>query len=357
LDVVSRRRPGEDVNLTDDEPVMSELNSRDPPDQDDRLGWFERSSRDDAPSSPPRIGRYPIVAPLGKGGQARTFRAMHPGLKSTVVLKLAHRPASPAIGDRIVSEGRLLASLPPHPQLVRVYDVDFHEGRVFLVLEDVPGATLERYAQDRSPDVRWSARTVATIARAVHLVHEQGITHQDLNPRNVLIDREGQPRVIDFGMAWARPWWVETTDPEQIGGTPRYLAPEQALGQAERIGQATDVFGLGGILFFLLTNTPLYGGEDLHATLQQARERSFDRSLLDRPGITRRLRAICLKALAEDPSDRFRTAAELAVALERFLAPSRWRYAAILASIFLISFGLGWEFQGSRRGEVVTYAN
>jgi hypothetical protein len=234
---------------------------------------------------------------------------------------------------------------------VKVYDADFHDGRVFLVLEDVPGATLERYAKDRSPAVRWSARTGAAIARAVHLVHELGITHQDLNPRNVLIDREGQPRVIDFGMAWSRPWWVETTDPEQIGGTPRYLAPEQALGQAERTGRATDVFGLGGILFFLLTNTPLYGGEDLHATMQQARERSFDRSLLDRPGIPPRLRAICLRALAGEPSDRFSTAAELAVTLERFLAPGRWRHVAILVSIFLLAFGLAWGLQGYRRVE------
>ncbi len=276
---------------------------------------------------------------------------MHPTLQTTVVLKLAHRAANPGMLDRIASEGRLLAALPPHRHLVKVYDVNLHEGRVFLVLEDVPGSTLEQYAKDRPLDATWAAQTVAAIARAVHFAHEQGITHLDLNPRNVLIDREGQPRVIDFGMAWSRPWWVETDSPEQIGGTPRYLSPEQANGQADRIGRASDVFGLGGILFYLLTNSPLYSGENVLATLQQARKAGFDRSLLDRPDTPPRLRAICRRALATEPKDRYSTAAEFAQTLERFLAPKKWRYAAMLACLFLISFGLAWGIQGHRRGD------
>ncbi len=192
---------------------------------------------------------------------------------------------------------------------------------------------------------------MAAIARAVHLAHEQGITHQDLNPRNVLIDREGQPRVIDFGMAWSRPWWGETSDPEQIGGTPRYLAPEQALGQSDRIGRATDVFGLGAILFYLLTDAPLYSGENVLATLDQAREVAFDRTLLNRPGIPPRLRAICMKALAEEPGGRFTSAADLAEALERFLKPRRLGYRAMLAAVFVLAFGLAWGIRSRHPAE------
>ena len=199
---------------------------------------------------------------------------------------------------------------------MKVFDVDLHEGRVFLVLEDVPGSTLEQYAKDRSPDARWSAQTVAAIARAVHLAHEQGIIHQDLNPRNVLIDREGQPRVIDFGMAWSRPWWVESDAPDQIGGTPRYLSPEQANGQADRIGRATDVFGLGGILYFLLTKTSLYSGENVFAILEQAREVSFDRSLLDRPGIPPRFEG--------DLPEGTGKGARRTVSPRRPISPRRW---------------------------------
>ena len=325
---------------------MSELNSEDLAGQGDRLDRIVRSS-----SSLPRIGRYPIVATLGQGGQARTFRALHPGLQTTVVLKLAHRPADLEVLDRIASEGRLLANLPPHPHLVKIHDVDLHEGRVFLVLEDVAGSTLEEFVKDRPLDVQGAARTVVTTARAVHLAHEQGITHLDLNPRNVLIDRDGQPRVIDFGMAWSRPWWVEGDGPRFIGGTPRYLSPEQASGRSDLIGRATDVFGLGGILYFLLANTPLYSGADHLPVLQQARKARFDRRPLERPGIPPRLREICLKALAEDSSARFRTAADLAEALERFVAPRRVGYRSMLAAVFLVAFGLAWVIGSRQSGE------
>jgi eukaryotic-like serine/threonine-protein kinase len=348
LEIVHRRRSGESVTLAEYESVLPEMSSLTPSERAELEDCIERPTPDSTSAVPTQIGRYPIVALLDRGGQAETFRAIHPGLQTTVVLKLAHRPAEPTKVDRIATEGRLLASLPAHRHLVKVYDVDFYEGRVFLVLEDVAGQTLDQYVKDQSPDVRWSAQVVAAIARAVHIAHEQGMTHQDLNPRNVLIDREGQPRVIDFGVAWSRPWWVEPDGPSLIGGTPHYLSPEQAWGQSDRIGRATDVFGLGGILFFLLTGKPLYPGDNLMAVLQQARETGFDRKLLDRRSIPPRLRAICLKALAPEPKERFATAADLAHALDRFLASRRWRYAALLASLFLLSFGLAWGIQTFR---------
>ena len=262
---------------------------------------------------------------LGRGGQAETFRVIHPGFNKTAVLKLAHKSADPARLARIVTEGTLLASLPAHRHLVKIHDVDFFEGRVFLVLEDIAGQTLDQYVKERPLDPIWAARTVAAIARAVHIAHEQGITHQDLKPANVLIDGEGQPRVIDFGVAWSRPWWVDGDTPASIGGTPNYFAPEQARGQSDQIGRGTDVFGLAGILFFLLMRRPLYTGENQRAVWHQAREMKFDAKLLDRPRIPSRLRAICLKALAEKPQDRFPTAADLAAALERFAAPGAGR--------------------------------
>ena len=111
--------------------------------------------------------------------------------------------------------------------------------------------------------------------------------------------------------------------------------PGAGRGHSDRIGRTTDVFGLGGILFFLLTDSPL-PGDQLLAILNRARELDFDRNLLNRPGIPPRLRTICLKALAKEPADRFATAAELAVALERFLAPRRLAYRAMLAAVFLL---------------------
>lgn len=218
-----------------------------------------------------------------------------------------------------------------------MHDVDFYDGRVYLVLEDVPGTTLEKHVKNRPLDARWAAQVVASIARAVHVAHQRGIVHQDLKPKNVLIDPDGEPRVIDFGMAWYHPWWAEQDDPSQLGGTPHYISPEQASGQVESIGPATDVFGLGAILYFLLTKASPYPGKEQDAVLQQGSDANFDRSLLDRPEIPPRLREICLKALAKEPRDRFTTAADFAQALESFLAPRRWRYRAILASCFLFA--------------------
>jgi eukaryotic-like serine/threonine-protein kinase len=348
LEIAYRRGNGEAVDSDDDEPGVSE-----PSELDDGI---ERSMQGNTSPAPRQIGRYQVVVSLGRGGQAETFRVIHPGLKKTAVLKLAHRSPDPARLARIATEGSLLASLPAHRHLVKIHDVDFHEGRVFLVLEDIAGPTLDRYVKDRPPDPAWAARTAAAIARAVHVAHEQGITHQDLNPRNVLIDGEGQPRVIDFGVAWSRPWWSDPNGPSLIGGTPHYLAPEQARGQSDQIGRGTDVFGLGGVLFFLLTGKPLYTGENQRAVLHQAREMKFDRKLLDRRGIPPRLRAICLKALFEKPQDRFPTAADLADALERFVAPRRWPFRALLGSLFLLSFGLAWGIQHYRHAGPVASA-
>ena len=337
IEIVHRRRAGDWVDLADYEADFPELGSLTPEARDALINRIAQSTQNHPRPSPTSIGRYTILASIAKSGQAETFRAVHPGLQSTVVLKLAKRPADPGKIDDIAREGRLLASLPAHRHLVRVHDVDFHDGRVYLVLEDVPGTTLEQCAKNRPLDARWAAQVVATIARAVHIAHQRGITHQDLKPKNVLIDPDGQPRVIDFGVAWYHPWWTEQDNPSRIGGTPNYISPEQASGQVESIGPGTDVFGLGAILYFLLTKSSPYPGKQLDAVLQQARAANFDRSPLDRPEIPPRLRETCLKALAKEPGDRFTTAADFAQALESFLAPRRWRYRAILAGCFLLA--------------------
>ena len=337
IEIVHRRRAGDRVDLADYEADFPELRSLTPEARGELINWITQSMQNPPRSSPTSIGRYTIVASIAIGGQAETFRAVHPGFQSTVVLKLARRPADPGMIDRIAREGRLLASLPQHRNLVRVHDVDFYDGRVYLVLEDVPGTTLEQCAKNRPLDARWAAQVVASIARAVHVAHQRGIVHQDLKPNNVLIDPDGQPRVIDFGVAWYHPWWTEQDDASQLGGTPNCISPEQASGQVESIGPATDVFGLGAILYFLLTKSSLYPGKQVAPVLQQACDANFDRSLLDRPEIPPRLREICLKALAKEPGDRFTTAADFAQALESFLAPRRWRYRAILASCFLLA--------------------
>ena len=181
------------------------------------------------PSLPARIGRYAVLSALDEGGQARVFRVVHPGLGKDLVLKLAARPVAddPMGRDLLAAEGRLLAEL-NHPSLVRVIDLDVHDdGRPFLVMDHVSGCTLDRHIAQGLPAPRRAAAMVAEIARAVAYIHRRGVVHQDIKPRNVLIDESGRPRLIDFGLARLRhAWALDTSGPS--GGTLMYMAPEQA---------------------------------------------------------------------------------------------------------------------------------
>jgi tRNA A-37 threonylcarbamoyl transferase component Bud32 len=278
---------------------------------------------------PSHIGRYSVIRRIDAGGQATTYLGVHSGLGQTVVLKWLNEALARDAGhvERLAREGRLLAGL-DHPNIVRVLDLDVHEGRPFLAMEYVEGRTLERYALEERPGPEEAARVVAALARAAAHAHARGITHQDIKPRNALIDKEGRPRLIDFGLAWYCPAWAQGGDPlNTASGTPQYLSPEQARGQADAIGPATDVFGLGGVLYFLLTGRPLYAGGTVRETLHLAAEVAYDRAALERPRVPGRLRRLCLRALAADPAAR-PTARELAESLTARPA-RRWLVAAL----------------------------
>src|SRR4029077_5316076 len=147
--------------------------------------------------------------------------------------------AKPAGRDRLLLEGRLLAQC-DHPNLVRVVDLDVHEGRPFVVMEHVPGLPLEKFALEHRPGPRQAARLVAELARAVAYLHARRIVHQDIKPQNALVDDQGRPRLIDFGLARRMSAWSD--DPaDWVGGTAGYMSPEQARGCAEQIGTRTDV--------------------------------------------------------------------------------------------------------------------
>jgi hypothetical protein len=296
---------------------------------------------------PQRIGKYLVLELLDAGGQAQVYRVHHPELARELVLKLGRRPiaasrpgesgpgdgADPGSPSRptLLHEGRLLARC-DHPNLVRVVDSGVHEGRPFVVMEYVTGPTLQRFARDRRPGPREAARLVAELAGAVAYLHAQGIVHQDIKPRNVLVDERGRPRLIDFGLArWHHAWSGPAGD--WSGGTAEYMSPEQALGRPDRIGPWTDVFGLGGLLYHLLTLGPPYRGNSRISIVRQAREAGYLPVRQLAPATPRGLERIVHRALAADPDRRYRDAAELEAALRRFLA--RRRFAAIILAIGL----------------------
>src|SRR5262245_43372107 len=165
------------------------------------------------PAVPAAIGKYPVVSVLDRGGQALVYRAVHPTLQKDVVIKLGKQAfgADPAGRNRLLEEGRILAGL-DHPHLAHVHDLDFHQDRPFLVLQYVRGRTLEQYARQETPSPRQAAGLVAAVARALAAAHRRGITHRDVKPKNVLIDEGGQPRLIDFGLAWLQDAWGDASD-------------------------------------------------------------------------------------------------------------------------------------------------
>jgi predicted Ser/Thr protein kinase len=268
---------------------------------------------------PLSIGKYRVVGRLDKGGRGRVYRVLHPNLPGEMVLKIAREPMSlnPSVRGEFLEEGQLLARL-KHPNLARVIDLDFHDDRPFLVLEYVPGRTLQRYAEETRPKPSEAARLIAELAGAVDYLHRQGVIHQDIKPRNVLIEPDGTPRLIDFGLARLREAWSDESS-GLTGGTPAFMAPEQASGRQDQIGPQTDVFGLGAALYFLLTGQPLYEGSSQVALLKQAREANITSPRRLNPRVPRALERICLKALDREPSNRHQTAADLRRALRRFL--------------------------------------
>jgi serine/threonine protein kinase len=290
-----------------------------------------RARAEAQPERPGAIGRYLVVDQLDEGGQGQVFRVIHPKLGRDMVLKLGRQPVGDEQRTSLVAEGRLLADL-EHINLVKIYDLDFHNDRPFLVMEYVHGRNLEDYARDQPVTPRRAAELVARLAGALAMVHGRGVIHRDIKPRNILIDEAGRPRLIDFGLARLRNAWSDPS-PTNWGGTLAYMAPEQARLEHDRIGPRSDIFGLGAVLYFLLTGRPPFVGKTQDEVWDRAKRCDFEVAALRIARVPRRLERICLKALAADPSDRYVTAEQFGRALEGFL--DRPRRVAIAAGLLL----------------------
>ncbi|HLJ97258.1 MAG TPA: serine/threonine-protein kinase [Gemmataceae bacterium] len=303
---------------------------------------LEKPVRHSDTTTPQTIGKYLVTAVLGAGAQAVVYRAVHPGLSKEVVIKLGRIPLLGTERDALSAEGKLLAEL-DHPNLARVFDSDLHEGRPFLVMEYVRGCNLEQLAKPRRLTPRESATLVARLARALAAAHRRGIIHQDIKPRNILIDETGQPRLIDFGLACWRHTWTAELESGSISGTPAYMAPEQARGESDQIDQRSDLFALGGVLYYLLAGKAPFSGKGIQETLERAGRCDFDKASLRSRAGSRRLERICLRAMAAEPADRYASAEAFAADLEKFVRrprPVLWLAGAGLVGVALA--GIGW---------------
>ena len=243
------------------EPTGAETSLRDTPSYEPRTL---------AAPPPRRFADYDLLQQLGAGGMGVVWKARHLRLNRLVALKMV-RFASAADGperQRFRREGEAVARV-KHPNIVEIYDADEVDGQPYIAMELLEGGTLARRVRDRPLTPREAAGLVRTLALAVQAAHDRGVVHRDLKPTNVLFAADDTPKVADFGLAKLLDAETGQTRTGDVLGTPAYMAPEQARGDAGRIGPRTDVYGLGAMLYELLHGKPPFRGADRKAVLKQ----------------------------------------------------------------------------------------
>lgn len=263
---------------------------------------------------------YKFFNELGAGSAGVVYRARQESLGRDVAVKVVRTTgADPRQIARQRQEAEILARL-QHPNVVHIYEVLQSHGRLHLVMEFIPGATLAQLANGRPLPPDEAARLTMVLAEAMHAVHEAGVLHRDLKPSNVLMSSRGELKITDFGLAKLQSRSDTLTAPDSILGTPSYMAPEQAGGDSQSIGPASDVYSLGAIMYELLSGRPPFLGATMLETLSMIRTEDPVplRRLL--PKLDRDLETICHKCLRKSCTARYGSAAELAEDLRRYRA-------------------------------------
>jgi serine/threonine protein kinase len=266
-----------------------------------------------------RLGRFELIAAVGSGAFGTVYRARDPQLDRVVALKIPRAGNLPerAEFDRFVREGRSAGQL-RHPSIVAVHEVGQVEGLPYIVSDFIEGVTLTDRMTAGQPTPREAATIVASVADALDEAHRQGVIHRDIKPSNIMLGLEGLPMVMDFGLAKREAGEITMTFQGQILGTPAFMSPEQAGGDAHRVDGRSDIYSLGAVLYLLLTGELPFKGNArmlLHQVLHDnpRSPRSLVRST------PRDLETICLKAMAKSALDRYPCASEFAHDLRRWL--------------------------------------
>jgi serine/threonine protein kinase len=274
-------------------------------------------------SRPARVryfGDYEIQNELARGGMSVVFRARQISLNRPVALKmiLAGQLADETDVKRFYAEAEAAANL-DHPGIVPIFEVGQHEGQHYFSMGYIEGQSLSQRVAAGPLPPREAAELIMKVAGAIEYAHRRGVIHRDLKPGNILLDRQGQPRVTDFGLAKKLQGDSGLTGSGQIMGTPSYMPPEQVGGKRGEIGPAADVYSLGATLYAMLTGRPPFQAATPMDTVIQV--------VGEEPVLPRRLNAsipidletICLKCLRKEPGKRYAGAAALRDELKRYL--------------------------------------
>ena len=266
------------------------------------------------------FGDYELLEQIGRGGQGVVFRARQKSLNRTVALKIIGlgQWATKAHLKRFRLEAEAAARL-EHPGIVPIHEVGERDGSCYFSMKFVEGGQLDEVARREPMPIRRAVELIAKVARTVHYAHEHGILHRDIKPGNILLDAKGEPHLTDFGLARLVESESSVTHTLDVLGTPSYMAPEQAVGNNAAVSSATDVYGLGAVLYQLLTGQPPFAGGTTYETIKLLLDTEPRQPRLLNPKIDRDLSTICLKCLEKDPKRRYSSALALAEDLERWL--------------------------------------
>ena len=263
---------------------------------------------------------YELLKEIGRGGQGVVYRARQKSLNRTVALKVigVGRWATEAHLKRFRLEAEAAASL-NHPFIVPIHEIRERDGYCYFSMNLVEGGQLDEVVKRQAISIRRAAELIAKLARTVHYAHEHGILHRDIKPGNVLLDKAGDPHLTDFGLARLVETESTVTRTSDCLGTPSYMAPEQARGHNEEVTRGTDIYGLGAVLYQLLTGSPPFVAPTSYETVRLLLETNAREPRSLNPKVDRDLSTICMKCLEKDPGRRYSSALALAEDLERWL--------------------------------------
>src|SRR5215471_13372741 len=274
------------------------------------------------PVLPRAFGPYELVEEVARGGMGIVYKARQTQINRVVAVKVmaAGQFAAPDFVKRFRTEAQATASL-DHPNIVPIYEVGECEGQPFFSMKFIESGSLA--GRISSPELqisnRQAAALLAKLARAVHYAHQRGILHRDIKPGNVLLDAQEEPHLTDFGLAKLVEKDSTLTRTMAVLGTPSYMSPEQARGEAKQLTTAVDVYGLGAVFYELLTGQPPFAGGTTMNTVRQVLEKEPRRPSALKPGIDRDLETICLKCIEKEPARRYGSGEALAEDLESWL--------------------------------------
>ena len=265
-----------------------------------------------------KVGRFELLERLGRGGFGTVWKARDTELDRIVAVKIPRKgQLTPAEVEHFLREARTAAQL-THPNIVAIHEVGRDGDTIYIVTDLVHGVPLSDWLARCRPSVREAAELCRKIAEALHHAHEMGVVHRDLKPQNILIEDDGEPRVTDFGLARRELGETTVTIDGQLLGTPAYMSPEQAKGQAHQADRRSDIYSLGVILFELLTGELPFRGNVRMLIHQVIHDEPLSPRRLN-GNVSRDLETICLKCLEKDAHQRYGSAKEFADELRRFL--------------------------------------